>query len=88
MKVLICDPIDAKAVAMMREAGIVVDVRDDITPQELEQVIGEYAVLVVRSRTTVPAALIDQAPHLKLIVRGGVGLDNIDAGQALSLIHI
>jgi D-3-phosphoglycerate dehydrogenase len=40
--------------------------------------------MVVRSRTKVPAALIDAAPNLKVIVRGGVGLDTIDANYARS----
>ena len=40
--------------------------------------------MVVRSRTKVRAPLIDLAPNLKVIVRGGVGLDTIDADYARS----
>jgi D-3-phosphoglycerate dehydrogenase len=68
----------------MREAGIEVDVRGDITPEELEAVIADYDAMVVRSRTKVREPLIDKATNLKLIVRGGVGLDNIDVGYAQS----
>jgi len=68
----------------MREAGIEVDVRDDITPEDLEAIIADYDAMVVRSRTKVRAPLIDKATKLKLIVRGGVGLDNIDVGYAQS----
>jgi len=78
MKVLICDPIDPEAVETMRQAGIEVDVRDTITAEELEAVAADYDVMVVRSRTKVTAAVMDKAPSLKLIVRGGVGVDNID----------
>jgi D-3-phosphoglycerate dehydrogenase len=84
VKLLICDPTDPKAIAAMREAGIEVDVRDDITPEELEAVIADYDAMVVRSRTKVREPLIDKAANLKLIVRGGVGLDNIDVEYAQS----
>jgi D-3-phosphoglycerate dehydrogenase len=84
MKLLVCDPTDPKAIAAMREAGIEVDVRDDITPEELEAAIADYDAMVVRSRTKVREPLIDRATNLKLIVRGGVGLDNIDVAYAES----
>jgi len=84
MKLLICDPTDPKAIAAMREAGIEVDVRDDVTPEELETVIAGYDAMVVRSRTKVRAPLIDKAANLKLVIRGGVGLDNIDVEYAQS----
>jgi len=84
MRLLICDPTDSKAIAAMREAGIEVDVRDDITPEDLETVIADYNAMAVRSRTKVRVPLIDKAANLKLIVRGGVGLDNIDVDYAQS----
>jgi D-3-phosphoglycerate dehydrogenase len=84
MKLLICDPTAPSAVAAMRGAGIDVDVRDDITPEDLEAVIAGYDAMVVRSRTKVRAPLIDKATNLKLVIRGGVGLDNIDVAYAES----
>jgi len=84
MKLLVCDPTDAKAIEGMREAGINVDVRDDITPEELETVIGEYEAMVVRSRTKVREPLIDKATNMEVIIRAGVGLDNIDVAYAES----
>ncbi len=84
MKLIVCDPTAPEAVAAMREAGIEVDVRDDITPEDLETVIAGYDAMVVRSRTKVRESLIDKASNLKLIVRGGVGLDNIDVAYAES----
>jgi len=84
MKVLICDPTAPEAIARMHEAGIEVDVRDDISAEELPQVLPAYDGMVVRSRTKVREPLIDQAPNLKVIVRGGVGLDNIDVDYARS----
>jgi D-3-phosphoglycerate dehydrogenase len=84
MKLLVCDPTAPQAIAAMREAGIEVDVRDDITPEDLETVIADYDAMVVRSRTKVREPLIDKATNLKLVVRGGVGLDNIDVAYAES----
>ena len=84
MKVLVCDKTEAEAIERMRAAGLQVDVRDDISPEELPKVLPAYDGMVVRSRTKVRQALIDVCPHLKVIVRGGVGLDTIDADYAHS----
>jgi len=83
-KVLICDSVDAQAVDAMRAAGVEVDVRDTITLDELGQVIGEYEGIVVRSRTKVRAPLLQNPGNLKLIIRGGVGVDSIDVEVAES----
>jgi D-3-phosphoglycerate dehydrogenase len=84
MKVLVCDPTAPQAIEHMRAAGIEVDVRDDISAEELPQVLPTYDGMIVRSRTKVRQPLIDQATSLKAIVRGGVGLDNIDVDYARS----
>ena len=65
MRLLVCDPTAPTAVTAMREAGIEVDVRDDITPEELEATIGGYDAIVVRSRTRVHPVLIDRAARLR-----------------------
>ena len=84
MKVLICDATDPKALETIAAAGIEVINRPDITPEELEDAIPEYDCMVVRSRTKVRKPVIDKAANLKAIVRGGVGLDNIDVEYAQS----
>jgi D-3-phosphoglycerate dehydrogenase len=84
MKILVCDPMESSAIERMRLAGLTVDVQDSITPEELNAVLKDYDGMVVRSRTKVRAPLIDLAPNLKIIVRGGVGLDTIDADYARS----
>jgi D-3-phosphoglycerate dehydrogenase len=82
MRILICDPVSPKAVQRMRDAGLNVEIRDAITPDELAGIIPAYDAIVVRSRTKVRKQLIDLATNLKVIVRGGVGVDNIDADYA------
>ena len=84
MKILICDKTEKEAIERMRAAGLTVDVRDDITAEELPGLLPAYDGMVVRSRTKVRRALIDACPNLKVVVRGGVGLDNIDADYARS----
>jgi D-3-phosphoglycerate dehydrogenase len=61
-----------------------VDTNFEITAEELPTVLPAYDGMVVRSRTKVRQPLIDLCPNLKVIVRGGVGLDTIDAEYARS----
>ena len=82
MKVLVCDSISPKAVERMRKAGLEVDVNDKITPEDLLTTIAPYDAMVVRSRTKVRKQVIDCATNLKVVVRGGVGVDNIDVPYA------
>lgn len=84
MKVLVCDSISPRAVERMRKEGLEVDVQDKVTPEELLEVIGAYDAMVVRSRTKVRKPVIDRAGNLKVVVRGGVGVDNIDVDYATS----
>jgi D-3-phosphoglycerate dehydrogenase / 2-oxoglutarate reductase len=84
MKILICDKTENEYIEQMRAAGLTVDVRDDITPEELFTVLPAYDGMVVRSRTKVRQPLIDACPNLKVIVRGGAGLDTIDHEYAKS----
>jgi len=78
MKVLVCDKTEKEYIEQMRAAGLTVDVRDDISAEELPNVLPAYDGMIVRSRTKVRKDLIDVCPNLKVIVRGGVGLDTID----------
>jgi D-3-phosphoglycerate dehydrogenase len=82
MKVLICDPVASVTIQALEDAGIEVDNRPEITAEELVRDAALYDGMVVRSRTKVPKAVIDAATNLKIVVRGGVGLDNIDVPYA------
>ena len=82
MKLLICDKADPAAVAAMRRAGIQVDEKLGMSSEELPAAVAPYDALVVRSGTKVTAEVIDAATHLRLIIRGGVGLDNVDLDYA------
>ncbi len=73
-RVLASDPLDASAVAAMRGAGLTVDEKTDLSPDQLKAEIAAYDAIVVRSATKVRAPIIDAAKNLKLIVRAGVAV--------------
>jgi D-3-phosphoglycerate dehydrogenase len=83
-RVLASDPLDAGAVKAMRDAGLLVDEKTGLSPEALVREIAEYDAIVVRSATKVRAEVIDAGKRLRLIVRAGVGLDNVDAAHARS----
>lgn len=84
LRVLVSDPLADDSVAAMRQAGLTVDVKTDLSPDELAKEIVNYDAIVVRSATKLRAPIIDSASNLRLIVRAGVGMDNIDVDYARS----
>jgi len=78
MKVLISDNISQKCIDILKNAGLAVDVKIGMKPEELKASIGEYHGLVIRSATKVTSEIIDAARNLKVIGRAGSGLDNVD----------
>uniref|UniRef100_A0A7C4CD50 D-isomer specific 2-hydroxyacid dehydrogenase catalytic domain-containing protein n=1 Tax=candidate division WOR-3 bacterium TaxID=2052148 RepID=A0A7C4CD50_UNCW3 len=82
MKVIITDPIAAAGVKILRDAGIEVDERPGLPPDELVKAIPEYDAIIVRSATKVTAEVIAAGHNLKVIGRAGVGLDNVDKKAA------
>lgn len=78
MKVLVSDKLSEKGVEIMKKAGLHVDVKPGMSPEELMACIGEYHGLVIRSATRVTAEVIEKAKNLKVIGRAGSGLDNVD----------
>jgi len=85
IKILVTDGMAAGPVKSLKDAGFQVDEKF-YEPEELNKVIGGYDVIVVRSATKVRQPQIDAgaAGNLKLIIRGGVGVDNIDVAHAKS----
>jgi D-3-phosphoglycerate dehydrogenase len=81
-KVLICDQVDAVLNNTLQKNGLSVTYEPQITPDELAKKIGEYEIVIVRSRTTITKDLIEKAAKCKILARVGVGLDNIDTEAA------
>ncbi|MCK4544574.1 D-2-hydroxyacid dehydrogenase [candidate division WOR-3 bacterium] len=84
MKILISDKIADKAIEGIKGLGHNVTVKTGMSPEELISIIPDYECIIVRSATKVREPIIDSASNLKLIIRGGVGLDNIDVEYAKS----
>lgn len=79
MKVLANDGISASGVEKLEANGFTVVTETVAQDQLIDTINNEgYEVLLVRSATTVRKDLIDACPGLKMIGRGGVGMDNID----------
>lgn len=82
-KILINDGMHQTGVQKLIDAGHSVETTK-IPQDELAAKLPSYDAICVRSATKVRAELIDLCPNLKVIGRGGVGLDNIDVDHAKS----
>ncbi len=83
IKILANDGISDDGKLLLEEAGYQVDT-ETVAQADLPKVLNNYDVLIVRSATKVRKDLIDLCPNLKMVARGGVGLDNIDVEYARS----
>jgi D-3-phosphoglycerate dehydrogenase / 2-oxoglutarate reductase len=83
IKILANDGIHPDGKLLLEEADYQVDT-DKVAQEDLMKVLPQYDAIIVRSATKVRKDLIDACPNLKIIARGGVGLDNIDVEYARS----
>jgi D-3-phosphoglycerate dehydrogenase len=83
IKILANDGIDPVGKKLLEEAGFVVDT-ETVAQDKLAEALLNYDGITVRSATKLRKELIDQVPNIKLIGRGGVGMDNIDVDYARS----
>ena len=83
MKILANDGVSQSGVDILTQAGFEV-ITTNVAQEQLVNYINEnkITVLLVRSATTARKELIDACPGLKVIGRGGVGMDNIDVAYA------
>lgn len=78
LKVLVSDPVEHTLINGLKERGHEVDFSPNITQEELEKVLPDYEVIVVRSRTKLYEKQLRLATRLRFIARAGIGTDNID----------
>jgi D-3-phosphoglycerate dehydrogenase len=67
---------------VLEKNGLKVTYEPEVTPEQIAEKIGNFEVVVVRSRTKITRELIEKADKCKIIARVGVGLDNIDQNAA------
>ncbi len=82
MKVLVSDPIAKEAIVILKDAGVEIVEKTDLSPEELVKVIPEFDGIIIRSATKVTKDVIEAAKNLKVIGRAGIGLDNVDRETA------
>jgi len=80
--VLICDQVNPILKEVLEKNGLKVTYEPEITPEQIAEKIGNFEVVVVRSRTKMTRELIAKADKCKIIARVGIGLDNIDQDAA------
>ncbi len=85
-KILVCDAVADSALDLLRNAGHDVTVKTGMDQDGLLETVPAYDAMIVRSATKVRVPVLEHCRNsLKLIVRGGVGLDNIDVKEAEAL---
>ena len=82
MRVLVSDNLSPNGIEILKNAGLAVDVKTGMKPEELKACIGDYQGLIIRSATKVTSEIIEAAKNLKVIGRAGSGLDNVDKTAA------
>ena len=83
-KILISDAMDNIASEILLKNNLDVEIKTNLTPEELKNIISNYDGLIVRSATKVTGEIIEAATNLKIIGRAGAGVDNIDVEAAKS----
>ena len=83
MKILVSDPLSEEGLKILKDVKeFEVEIKTDLKPEGLKEIIKNYDALVVRSATNVTKDVIEVARELKVIGRAGVGLDNVDLDAA------
>ncbi len=81
MKVLVTEKLSDAGLDLLAK-DFEVDVRPELAAGDLAGEIEPYDALVIRSATRVDDAVLAAAPHLKVVARAGIGLDNVDVDAA------
>jgi len=84
MKILVCDPVSTKGIALLQQRPEfeVVVLPKRLTEDELLPQVKDVVAMVVRSETKVSRKVIEAAPKLRVVGRAGVGVDNVDVEAA------
>jgi D-3-phosphoglycerate dehydrogenase len=83
-RVLVADSIAQEGIDILSRSAQV-DIRTGLSPTDLEEIIGDYAALIVRSESKVTARVLAAGKRLKVVARAGVGVDNVDVEAATRL---
>ena len=82
MKILIADALSDKALEILASANLSADVKTGLKAEELQNIIGAYDAVIVRSAAKITRDIIAKGDKLKVIGRAGIGVDNVDVQAA------
>jgi len=83
MRILVSDPLSEEGLKILKDVKeFQVEVKTELKPEALKEIIKDYDALIVRSATKVTKDIINASQKLKVIGRAGVGLDNVDLEAA------
>jgi len=82
MKILISDKMSNKVEDVLKSKSIDYDIKTDLSPEELKNIIDSYDGILIRSATKLTADILENCSNLKVIGRAGVGVDNVDIETA------
>jgi D-3-phosphoglycerate dehydrogenase / 2-oxoglutarate reductase len=78
MRCLIIDEMHPSIGPLLHALGVEVEYAPTITRSEIKQILPQFHLLIVRSKTPIDADLLGAAPQLKLVARAGAGIDNLE----------
>jgi len=83
MKILVAEKIAKEGLLILEKEPLAeLDVKTDLSREEMLKIIGNYDALVIRSATKADRELLEAGNNLKVVARAGVGLDNVDLKAA------
>ncbi len=85
IRILVADKLSPRAIEKLNEISeFEISEKSGLSPAALKEEIREVEAVVVRSSTRLTREILERADKLKLIIRAGIGLDNIDVAAARS----
>ena len=90
MKILVCDPISPKGIALLQQRP---ELQVTVLPKRLSEaellpLVSDVVAMLVRSETKVTRKVIEGAPQLRVVGRAGVGVDNVDVEAASIILRV
>jgi D-3-phosphoglycerate dehydrogenase len=81
-KILVLEGITDRGLEILRGEGWTVDIQKALPPAEIARIVPPYDAVLIRSGSAITAEVLDAAKNLKVVGRGGVGVDNVDLAAA------
>ena len=84
LKALVVDPVDKHLIEELRRRDVEVNYSPGMSRERIMEEIGDYEIIIGRTRMPIDSEMINQGTKLRIIGRAGVGIENIDVDEAIS----